>query len=295
MRVMHGLVLALLVVAVWPAASTADSSARACAATCSDYPNQKAAQEAADTVDADGDGIYCESLPCPCSTEAGGGGGQSCTKPSGVQRLVVQQDQVPEHPQALPGSAPERMAVAARGQPARRRRAPRPATSRRAMVTTATSTRPQSVAERARASSAVATRAAGRPTCGTSRVPRTARTAARSARSCGTSATGRAFATCSVSAPGDSGSAGPLEGESSRLKDHDAVDRCSLQAKALARWACRTAGRVTAPWHGKQNSPRGPFRLLVESGCSDSNWLSRTRRSRCAAVRSGADRRGSWR
>jgi hypothetical protein len=29
------------------------------AATCSDYPNQKAAQEAADTRDADGDGIYC--------------------------------------------------------------------------------------------------------------------------------------------------------------------------------------------------------------------------------------------
>jgi hypothetical protein len=28
-------------------------------ATCADYPNQKAAQEAADTRDADGDGIYC--------------------------------------------------------------------------------------------------------------------------------------------------------------------------------------------------------------------------------------------
>jgi hypothetical protein len=36
------------------------------AAVCSDYPNQAAAQRAADTVDADGDGIYCESLPCPC-------------------------------------------------------------------------------------------------------------------------------------------------------------------------------------------------------------------------------------
>src|SRR4051794_31268972 len=33
---------------------------------CADYPNQAAAQRAADTVDADGDGIYCESLPCPC-------------------------------------------------------------------------------------------------------------------------------------------------------------------------------------------------------------------------------------
>ena len=35
-------------------------------AVCADYPNQAAAQRAADTVDGDGDGIYCESLPCPC-------------------------------------------------------------------------------------------------------------------------------------------------------------------------------------------------------------------------------------
>lgn len=47
----------------------------AIAATCSDYSNQAAAQRAADTRDADGDGIYCESLPCPCSTSAGGSGG----------------------------------------------------------------------------------------------------------------------------------------------------------------------------------------------------------------------------
>ena len=37
------------------------------AATCSDYSSQAAAQRAQDTRDADGDGIYCESLPCPCS------------------------------------------------------------------------------------------------------------------------------------------------------------------------------------------------------------------------------------
>jgi hypothetical protein len=30
------------------------------AATCADYPNQAAAQQARDTRDADGDGIYCE-------------------------------------------------------------------------------------------------------------------------------------------------------------------------------------------------------------------------------------------
>src|SRR3954447_21700017 len=42
-------------------------------ATCADYPNQAAAQRAADTRDADADGIYCEDLPCPCSTAGDGG------------------------------------------------------------------------------------------------------------------------------------------------------------------------------------------------------------------------------
>ena len=68
------------------------------AKTCADYPNQAAAQRAADTRDADGDGIYCESLPCPCLKKAGGnpggggsGGGnrgsspQGCIRPRGVQ------------------------------------------------------------------------------------------------------------------------------------------------------------------------------------------------------------------
>ena len=37
------------------------------AAVCADYSNQAAAQRAQDTRDADGDGIYCETLPCPCA------------------------------------------------------------------------------------------------------------------------------------------------------------------------------------------------------------------------------------
>src|SRR3954452_9163632 len=41
-------------------------AATAQAKTCADYPNQAAAQQAHDTRDADGDGIYCEALPCPC-------------------------------------------------------------------------------------------------------------------------------------------------------------------------------------------------------------------------------------
>ena len=44
------------------------------AATCSDYANQREAQLRADTRDADGDGIYCESLPCPCLRPGTGGG-----------------------------------------------------------------------------------------------------------------------------------------------------------------------------------------------------------------------------
>lgn len=56
------LIIALVVVA---GASFAPASAQA--AVCADYANQKEAQDAADTLDADGDGLFCESLPCPCS------------------------------------------------------------------------------------------------------------------------------------------------------------------------------------------------------------------------------------
>jgi hypothetical protein len=87
------LVAAMLIVAWMPHA--------ALAATCDDYYNQAAAQRAMDTRDADGDGIYCESLPCPCLKpgDSGGGGGggsptpapkpkSSCVRPQGVLRLV---------------------------------------------------------------------------------------------------------------------------------------------------------------------------------------------------------------
>ncbi len=40
---------------------------------CSDYETQAEAQRAADTRDADGDGVYCEDLPCPCAGPSGGG------------------------------------------------------------------------------------------------------------------------------------------------------------------------------------------------------------------------------
>jgi hypothetical protein len=56
----------------------------ASAATCSDYSTQADAQRAMDTRDADGDGIYCESLPCPCLSpgHSSGGGGNPTPAPS---------------------------------------------------------------------------------------------------------------------------------------------------------------------------------------------------------------------
>jgi hypothetical protein len=74
------------------------------AATCADYSDQAAAQQAADTRDADGDGIYCESLPCPCSNAAGGATKPapanptpttSCTKPSSVQNITFSSPKYP--------------------------------------------------------------------------------------------------------------------------------------------------------------------------------------------------------
>jgi hypothetical protein len=56
-----------LVVAV-SLVATGAAPATSSAAVCADYSTQAAAQAAGDTRDADGDGIYCESLPCPCST-----------------------------------------------------------------------------------------------------------------------------------------------------------------------------------------------------------------------------------
>jgi hypothetical protein len=66
------------------------------AAVCADYSNQSAAQQAADTRDVDG-AAYCESMPCPCSSAAGTGGGAtkptlkpktSCIKPKTVQKIT---------------------------------------------------------------------------------------------------------------------------------------------------------------------------------------------------------------
>jgi micrococcal nuclease len=68
-------VLALLALAALPSAAGA--------ATCSDYPSQATAQREGDTRDADGDGRYCETLPCPC---AGAAQPVENSTPTGVPR-----------------------------------------------------------------------------------------------------------------------------------------------------------------------------------------------------------------
>ena len=69
------------------------ASQPAVAATCDDYATQADAQRAMDTRDADGDGIYCESLPCPCikpgQSSGGGGGGNPTPKPKPKPKLVA--------------------------------------------------------------------------------------------------------------------------------------------------------------------------------------------------------------
>jgi hypothetical protein len=53
---------------------------------CADFANQAEAQEyllPGDpyNLDGDDDGVACEDLPCPCSTESGSGGGGSAEEP----------------------------------------------------------------------------------------------------------------------------------------------------------------------------------------------------------------------
>src|SRR3954451_24889226 len=96
-RILLPLVCAVAALLVASAADVPVPTPIASAATCSDYANQAAAQRAHDTRDADGDGIYCESLPCPCARGTGGGAtspapapshpAASCARPRGTVTL----------------------------------------------------------------------------------------------------------------------------------------------------------------------------------------------------------------
>jgi hypothetical protein len=126
----------LLVVALALLAGVGGEPAQA--ATCADYPNQAAAQQARDTRDADGDGIYCESLPCPCSTaRSGSGGGGSnqgsgdsdpagCVRPRGVQNITFSATKYPNIRRhfldALRKGWPRTLVLNRRGADARRDR-----------------------------------------------------------------------------------------------------------------------------------------------------------------------------
>jgi micrococcal nuclease len=92
MRRAIAVVLALGALVVAPVSALASPVAHA-SATCDDYPNQAAAQRAADTRDADGDGIYCESLPCPCLKPGAGGGGGSGGSDEAEQRRKARERQ----------------------------------------------------------------------------------------------------------------------------------------------------------------------------------------------------------
>lgn len=107
------------------------------AATCADHPNQAAAQRAADTRDPDGDGLYCESLPCPCL-----GAGPTpqppptpahtplsqpgCTKPTGVQPISFSRTKYPNIRRHFRGALrrgwPRTLVLNRRGADARRDR-----------------------------------------------------------------------------------------------------------------------------------------------------------------------------
>jgi len=88
----------LLVLAALFAIALLPSSALA--ATCADYTTQAEAQRAGDTRDADGDGVLCESLPCPClgagsSSPPPPPAATSCSRPATVQRLVFSSNMYP--------------------------------------------------------------------------------------------------------------------------------------------------------------------------------------------------------
>lgn len=107
-------------------------------AACADYSNQADAQRAADTRDGDGDGIYCEALPCPCATgknedkkEADGAprekpAKQSCSKPRRVQNISFSKTKYPNIRRhllrALRQGWPRTLVLNRRGADARRDR-----------------------------------------------------------------------------------------------------------------------------------------------------------------------------
>lgn len=101
----HAFLITVLLTALTVLAVAAPTPDPALAATCADYPNQAAAQAAADTRDADGDGIYCEHLPCPCSSSSTSKpppapapkpkAPAECAKPKAIQNITFSKTKFP--------------------------------------------------------------------------------------------------------------------------------------------------------------------------------------------------------
>jgi hypothetical protein len=95
------LVLVVAVVCALLATVAAAGPPAHAAATCSDFSNQAAAQRAANTRDPDHDGIYCESLPCPCLTPGSRTPTKpkkktaACTRPRGVANITFSATKYP--------------------------------------------------------------------------------------------------------------------------------------------------------------------------------------------------------
>jgi hypothetical protein len=124
------------------AASTAAETATAAnpvtvagSGRCSDFSNQAAAQRAANTRDGDGDGVYCESLPCPClkkgaskptGTASPSNPEAGCVKPSAVQQVGFSATKYPNirrhFLKAIRSGWPATLVVDRRGTDARRKR-----------------------------------------------------------------------------------------------------------------------------------------------------------------------------
>ncbi len=107
----------------------------ASAATCASHPNQASAQRAQDTRDGDGDGIYCESLPCPCAKPGKGNGGSrkpakqpkaKCVRSRGIVPISFSGTKYPKiraHTEsAIAAGWPRTLRVNRRGADARRAR-----------------------------------------------------------------------------------------------------------------------------------------------------------------------------
>jgi Deoxyribonuclease NucA/NucB len=116
--------ITLVVLAAAVALVAAGPSIAHAAPTCADYANQAQAQRAADTRDPDGDGLYCESLPCPCSGTASVPA--TCLLPAGVQRIVFSARRYPNVRRhfraALRRGEPRRLVLNRSGAGARRDR-----------------------------------------------------------------------------------------------------------------------------------------------------------------------------